>query len=81
MVLEEMDYIGWDRPRISIGGDRVDQEKVHAIMELVQGMKRSEWDCIVHAVNRKFDEEAARVRMSHEMVEGAVRLVEIITGS
>ena len=72
---------GAEKGKGGIGGDGVDQEKVRAIMELVQGMKRSEWDCIVHAVNRKFDEEAARVRMSHEMVEGAVRLVEIITGS
>ena len=59
----------------------MDKEKARAIMELVQGMTRSEWSCIVHVIKREFEGEAARMTLTHEMTEGAMRLLELEIGS
>ena len=59
----------------------MDKEKARTIMELAQGMTRSEWNCIVHVINRKFDDEAARIQLTHKMAEGAMQLLEFEIGS
>jgi len=39
----------------------MDKEKLMNILEAVEGLKRYEWDKIVHVINRKYDAKSNKI--------------------
>lgn len=45
------------------------EKKLEAILGLIQGMKRYEWDKVSHCINKYFDEKATKVEAGGDFVE------------
>ena len=45
------------------------EEKLEAILGLIQGMKRCEWDKVSYCINKYFDEKATKVEAGGDFVE------------
>lgn len=50
------------------------------VMEAIEGVPRYEWEKIVRAVNRKYEEASSRVRFTQEDAQDAMVLIDLDYG-